>query len=198
VARYRQENYEVMTRSMYKVGAVLLAAGLFGACSSSNPASGGGAATSPANPGATTADAGTTGDDGSGTPAGETPAADDLCTAIPDLATIEAAIGIPVKDPLGVGDAGFQQSCTLLRGTDDFPGITFTLVPGGTIAGQIEFAKTNFSIDIVPLDGADGFYAGEGNSVYWEGNGALYQSSATIDGDSRTASLNMLKAWLAM
>ena len=103
-----------------------------------------------------------------------------------------------MKDPLGVGDPGFQQTCTLLRATDDFPGITFTLTPGGTIAGQTEFAKTNFDIDIVPLEGADGFYAGEGNSVYYEGNGNLYQASATIDGDSRTASLNMLKAWLGL
>jgi len=75
-----------------------------------------------------------------------------------------------------------------------------TLIPGGTIAGQIAFAKSNFNIDIIPLDGADGFYAGEGNSVYWEGNGNLYQTSATLsgDGDARTASLNLLKAWLGM
>ena len=55
--------------------------------------------------------------------------------------------------------------------------------------------KTNFNIDIVPLAGADGFYAGEGDSVYWEGNGNLYQTSATIDGDSRTAALNLMKVW---
>lgn len=187
------------TRSKYTVGMVLLAAGLFGACGSSNPAAGGNA-TLP--PGATAADAGTNGDAGTTapggeTPGGESPAADDLCSVIPDLATIEAAIGIPVKDPLGIGDAGFQQSCTLLRGTDDFPGITFTYTPGATIAGQIEFVKTNFNIDIIPLEGQDGFYAGEGDSVYWEGNGALYQTSAVIDGDSRGASLRMLQAWLA-
>lgn len=186
------------TRSMYKVGVVLLAAGLLGACSSSNPASGGGGAATVA-PGAPDATTGaTTGEAGTSAPSGETPAADDLCSVIPDLATIEAAIGVPVKDPLGIGDPGFQQSCTLLRGTDDFPGISFTFTPGATIAGQIEFVKTNFNIDIVPLEGADGFYAGEGDSVYWEGNGALYQASAVIDGDSRTASLNMLKAWLGM
>ncbi|MEQ1701604.1 MAG: hypothetical protein ABMA25_15960 [Ilumatobacteraceae bacterium] len=178
-------------RSMYKVGVVLLAAGLFGACSSSNPTSGGAAAPADA-PAATGSDAGTPADPGSA------PSADDLCTTIPDFATIEAAIGIPVKDPLGVGAAGFQQSCTLLRGTDDFPGITFTYTPGATIAGQIEFAKTNFNIDIVPLEEADGFYAGEGDSAYWEGNGALYQTSAVIDGDSRGASLRMLQAWLGM
>ena len=50
----------------------------------------------------------------------------------------------------------------------------------------------------MPLDGADGFYAGEGNSVYREGNGNLYQASASLsgDGDARTASLNLLKAWV--
>ena len=129
------------TRSMYKVGVVLLAAGLFGACSSSNPVSGGNATVAPGAPGATTGEAGTSGDGGAATPGGETPAADDLCSVIPDLATIEAAIGVPVKDPLGIGDAGFQQSCTLLRGTDDFPGIVFTYTPGLTIAAQIEFAE---------------------------------------------------------
>ena len=105
-----------------------------------------------------------------------------------------------MKDPLGVGDPGYQQTCTLLRAADEFPGITLTLVPGGTIAAKTEFAKTNFNIDIVPLAGADGFYAGEGDSVYWEGNGNLYQTSATLsgDGDARAASLNLLKAWLAM
>jgi hypothetical protein len=182
-------------RSMYKVGVVLLAAGLFGACSSSNPATGGlPAASETAAPGQTPAPGETAAPGEQGGPA----PTDDLCTAIPDLATIEAAIGVAVKDPLGMGQAGSQQSCTLLRGTDDFPGIVFTYTPGATIAGQIEFAKTNFNIDIVPLAGADGFYAGEGDSVYWEGNGALYQASAVIDGDSRTASLNMLQAWLAM
>jgi hypothetical protein len=192
---------------MYKVGVVVLAAGLFGACSSDDsttdePTTGGASSDqsasdetlAPVDPAVTTADADTT------APEGEAPAADDLCTAIPDLATIEAAIGEAVKDPLGVGDAGFQQSCTLLRAVDDFPGVTLTLTPGGTIAGQTEFAKTNFNIDIVPLDGADGFYAGEGSSVYWEGNGNLYQASASLSGDAdaRTASLNLLQAWLAM
>ena len=180
-----------------KVGMVLLAAGLLGACSSSNPATGGGATLAPDAPAVSTGDAGTTAPEGEA-PEGEAPAADDLCSAIPDLATIEAAIGVPVKDPLGSGEPGSLQSCILLRATDDFAGITFTLIPGGTIANQIEYAKTTFDIDIVPLDGAEGFYAGEGNSVYWEGNGALYQAGATIDGDSRTASLNMLKAWLAL
>lgn len=187
------------TRLMCKVGAVVLAAGLFGACSSDNPANGAAGGDQPstektlasADPAVTTGDAGTTAP-------GPTPEADDLCTVIPDLAAIEGAIGVPVKNPLGIGDAGYQQSCTLQRATDDFPGITFTLVPGGTIAAAIAFAKTNFNIDIVPLDGAEGFYAGEGNSVYWEGDGSLYQSNATIDGDSRTASLNMLKLWLGM
>jgi len=189
---------------MYKVGAMVLAAGLFGACSSDNPATGGGATQQPSSDTLAAGDPAVTADDagpddaGTTAPEGDAPAADDLCTVIPDLATIEAAIGIPVKDPLGVGDAGFLQSCTLQRATDDFPGITFTLIPGGTIAAQIEFAKTNFDIDIIPLDGAEGFYAGEGDSVYWEGNGNLYQASASIDGDSRTASLNMLKAWLGM
>lgn len=186
-------------RLMYKVGAVVVAAGLFGACSSDNSTNGGatteqtgsGETLDLADPAVTTGDAGTTAD-------APEAGADDLCTTIPDLATIEAAIGVPVKDPLGVGDAGFQQTCTLLDGTDDFPGITFTLIPGRTIAAQTEFVKTNFNIDIVPLEGADGFYAGEGNTVYWEGNGSLYNAGATIDGDSRTASLNMLKAWLGM
>jgi len=106
-----------------------------------------------------------------------------------------AQCGVPVKDPLGIGEAGTQQTCTLLRATDEFPGISFTLKPGGTIAGQIEFVKTNFQIDIVPLEGAEGFYAGEGDSVYWESNGNPYQTSATIDGDSRIAALNLMKAW---
>lgn len=191
-------------RLMYKVGAVVLAAGMFGACSSDNPTNGAGATNAPAsgetlapvNPADTSGGTETT-----AAPSGEAPAAaDDLCTVIPDLATIEAAIGEAVKDPLGIGDAGFQQSCTLLRSADEFPGVTLTLVPGGTIAGQIEFVKTNFNIDIVPLDGADGFYAGEGDSVYWEGNGNLYQAQAVLsgDGDARAASLALLQAWLAM
>ena len=88
----------------------------------------------------------------------------------------------------------------MLRAADDFPGVDLTLVPGGTIAASIEFAKTNFNIDVIPLEGADGFYAGPGNSVYWEGNGNLYQASATLsgDGDARAASLALLQAWLAM
>jgi hypothetical protein len=177
------------TRRMYGFAAVLLAAGLLGACSSGS-----------ANDGATPAQ-----QTNANTPApdpavatGATPTADDLCTVIPDLATIEAAIGVPVKDPLGVGAAGFQQTCMLLRATDDFPGITFILTPGGTIADQSEFVSNNYGIEIVPLDGVAGFYAGEGDSVYWEGNGNLYQASATIDGDSRNASLKMLQAWLAL
>lgn len=123
---------------------------------------------------------------------------DDLCASIPDLAAIEAAIGEPAKDPLGVGEAGFLQTCTLLRAGDDFPGITFSATPGQTIAAQIEYVKNTFAIDIVPLDGAAGFYAGEGNSVYYELNGTLYQTNATIDGDSRTASLNLMKVWLGL
>ena len=174
------------------VGSAVLAIGLLGACSTTSSAPQGAGTVVPGAPAAPGEVADTA------APTGGAPAAGDLCTAIPDLAAIEAAIGIPVKDPLGIGEAGFQQSCTLLRGTDDFPGITFTYTPGATMAGQIEFVKTNFGIDIVPLEGAEGFYAGEGNSVYWEGNGALYQASATIDGDSRAASLNMLKAWLAL
>ena len=87
-------------------------------------------------------------------------------------------------------------SCTLLRATDEFPGITFSVKVGGTIAKQIEFVKTMaFKIDIVPIKGADGFYAGEGDSVYWEGKGNLYQTTATIDGDSRTAALKLMKLW---
>ena len=196
-------------RLTYKVGTVLVAAALFGACSSDDSSKAGVSAgrasssdtTDTADQTATTGDsptADTTAAEDATVPgAGADPAAgaDDLCSTIPDLATIEGVIGVSVKDPLGVGAAGFQQSCTLLVAPDDFPGVSFTLFPGGTIAGQIEFVKTNFSIDIVPLDGADGFYAGEGNTVYWEGNGNLYQAGATIDGDSRTASLNLLKTW---
>ena len=194
-------------RFMFKVGVVVMTAALVGACSSdgstdsANPTeqSGSGDTLAPADPATSggTDDAGTTADVGSATDVPEE-GVEDLCSTIPDLAAIEAAIGVPVKDPLGVGDPGFQQTCTLLRATDDFPGISFTLVPGGTIAGQIEFVKTNFDIDIVPLEGADGFYAGEGDSVYWEGNGSLYQVQASIDGDSQTASLNLLEAWLLM
>ncbi len=119
-----------------------------------------------------------------------------LCDSIPDFAAIEAAIGVAVKSPLGVGEIGAQQSCNLVRTTDDFPGIVFTATPGRTIAAQIEFVSTNFGIDIVPLEGADGFYKGEGDSV--ELNGTLYQTNATIDGDSRTASLNLMKLWLGL
>ena len=57
--------------------------------------------------------------------------------------------------------------------------------------------KTNFKIDIVPLPGFEGYYAGEGDSVYVERNGVLYQTSATIDGDSRAASQKLMEAWLA-
>ena len=190
------------TRLTYKVGAVVLAAGLFGACGSDNPTTGAGTAVQPASDetlAPVDAAAVTTGDAGTTAPAPDA-TADDLCTVIPDLATIEEAIGEAVKDPFGIGDAGYQQTCNLLRAVDDFPGITLTLVPGGTIAGLIEYVKTNFNIDIIPIADADGFYAGEGNSVYWEGNGSLYQASATLsgDGDARVASLNLLQAWLAM
>ena len=184
-------------RLMYKVGAVVLAAGLLGACSSDNPTNGGGATKQPSGDTLSPLDpAVTTGDAGTPAPEGGTAAADDLCTVIPDLATIGAALGVAVKDPLGVGDPGAQQSCNLLLATNGSTGLVFTLFPGGTIAGQTEFAKTTFGFDIVPLDGADGFYAGEAYSVYWEGNGNLYQAAATIDGDSRAASLRVLKAWI--
>lgn len=178
------------TRRLYGLGAVLLTAGLLGACSSEGATGGSSTAQQPGATQVLPPDATVT--------SGATPTADDLCTVIPDLATIEAAIGVPVKDPMGIGVAGSQQTCMLLRATDDFPGITFMLTPGGTIAGQIEFVRNTYGIEIVPLDGAAGFYAGEGDSVYWEGNGNLYQTSAVIDGDSRTAALNMLQAWLAM
>ncbi len=121
-----------------------------------------------------------------------------LCDSIPDLAAIEAAIGVAVKSPLGVGEMGAQQSCNLLRATDDFPGIVFTATPGRTIGAQIDFVSTNFGIDIVPLEGEAGFYKGEGDSVYYELNGTLYQTSATIDGDSRAASVNLMKLWLGL
>ena len=193
------------TRLMFKAGAVVLMAGLFGACSSDNPTNGGATAVQPSSgdtlapvdPAATTGDEGTT----ASAPAGQTPVVDDLCTTIPDLAAIEAIIGVPVTDPGSVGAAGSQQTCGLIVTTTGGQDVGFTLIPNGTIAAQIEFIKINFpdwSIDIVPLEGAEGFYAGEGDSVYWEGNGGLYQVQALIDGDSRTASLNLLKAWLAM
>ena len=169
-------------------GSVLIVGSVLGACSSDN-------AVSNTSVGSTNVTVPAGGDTVATTPV---PTGDDLCLTIPDLAAIEAAIGVPVKDPLGIGDPGFQQSCTLLRANDDFPGITFTATPGLTIAGQIEFVKNTFSIDIVPLDGAPGFFAGEGNSVYYEQSGTLYQTSATIDGDSRTASLNMMKVWLGV
>ena len=175
-----------MVRLARLCGAVLIVGSVLGACSSDKATP----TTSVGSPEETVPAAGET--------APTTPVAtgDDLCTSIPDLAAIEAAIGEPAKDPLGVGEAGFQQSCTLLRASDDFPGITFTATPGLTIAAQIEYVKNTFAIDIVPLDGAAGFYAGEGNSVYYELNGTLYQTGATIDGDSRTASLNLMKVWL--
>ena len=193
------------TRLMSKVGAVVLAAGLFGACSSDNPTNG--AATTaqpssgdtldPVDPAATTGDAGTT----APAPSGETPVVDDLCTTIPDLAAIEAIIGVPVTDPLSVGAAGSQQTCGLIVSSTGGQDVGFTLIPNWTIDAQIKFIEANFpdsSMDIVPLEGAEGFYAGEGESVYWEGNGSVYQVQALIDGDSRTAGLNLLKAWLAM
>ncbi len=123
--------------------------------------------------------------------------ADDLCTVVPSPAAIEAAIGVSVKNPLGIGEPGSQQTCTFLRATDDFPGITLSVSPGATIAGKTKFVKTNFNIDIVPLAGFEGYYAGEGDSVYVERKGVLYQTSATIDGDSRAASQKLMEAWLA-
>ena len=129
---------------------------------------------------------------------GAAAAAKDLCTAVPDPAAIEAAIGVGVKDPLSVGDPGEQQTCTFLRATDDFPGVVFTIAPGATVEGKAKFIKTNFNIDVVPLDGAEGYFAGEGNSVYAERNGSLYQTSASIDGDSRAASKRLMTTWLAM
>jgi len=190
------------TRFSHALGAVAIAAALFGACSSDNPVNGAdtvnGAGTA-AQPGATdpAAPADTDGAADSSAPASAA-VVDDLCATIPDLAAIEAAIGVPVKSPLGIGEPGGLQSCTLQRATDDFAGISFTLFPGGTIAGQIEYAKTTFQIDIVPLEGADGFYAGEGESVYHEANGNLYQTQASVDGDSRAASLSLLRVWLGL
>ena len=193
------------TRWMFKVGAVVLAAGLFGACSSDNPTSGAattgqpssGDTLAPVDPNATVGDAGTI----APAPAGETPVVDDLCTTIPDLAVIEAIVGAPVTDPLSVGAAGSQQTCGLIVSTTGGQDVGFTLIPNWTIASQIEFFEANFpdsSMDIVPLDGAEGFYAGEGESVYWEGNGSVYQVQALIDGDSRTAALDLLRAWSAI
>ncbi|CAN5633703.1 hypothetical protein BH10ACT2_BH10ACT2_28970 [soil metagenome] len=177
-----------MIRVARLCGSVVLVGSVLGACSSDNAAS-------TTSVGATNVTVPVAGDTQPPTP---TPTGDDLCTTIPDLSAIEAAIGEPVKDPLGIGDAGFQQSCTLLRANDDFPGITFTATPGQTIAAQIEYVQNTFAIAIVPLDGAPGFYSGEGNTVYYEQNGTLYQTGATIAGDSRTASLNMMKVWLGL
>ena len=190
------------TRFSHALGAVAIAAALFGACSSDNPVNGAdtvNGSDTAAQPGATdpAAPADTDGAADSLAPASAA-VVDDLCATIPDLAAIEAAIGVPVKNPLGIGEPGGLQSCTLQRATDDFAGISFTLFPGGTIAGQIEYAKTTFQIDIVPLEGADGFYAGEGESVYHEANGNLYQTQASVDGDSRAASLSLLRVWLGL
>jgi hypothetical protein len=107
------------TRRLYGLGAVLLTAGLLGACSSQGATGGSSTAQQPGATEVLPPDATVT--------SGATPTADDLCTVIPDLATIEAAIGVPVKDPMGIGIAGSQQTCMLLRATDDFPGITFML-----------------------------------------------------------------------
>ena len=120
------------TRFSHALGAVAIAAALFGACSSDNPVNG---ADTAAQPGATdpAAPADTDGAADSSAPASAA-VVDDLCATIPDLAAIEAAIGVPVKNPLGIGEPGGLQSCTLQRATDDFAGISFTLFPGGTIA----------------------------------------------------------------
>lgn len=168
-------------------GSVLLVGSVLSACGSDSAGS--------TTIGTTNVTAPAPGDPGPTTPV---VTGDDLCASIPDLAAIEAAIGEPVKDPLGIGDAGFQQTCTLLLANDGFPGVTFTATPERTIAAQIEFVKSTFSIDIVPLEGAPGFYAGEGNTVYYELSGTLYQTGASIDGDSRTASLNLMKVWLGL
>ena len=198
------------TRLMFKAGAVVLAAGLFGACSSDDPTDGGATAERPSSSDtlAPVDPAITTGvpssDAGTAAPASEEGMAvvDDLCTVIPDLAAIEAIIGIPVEDPLSIGDAGSQQTCGLIASVTGGKDVTFTLSPNWTIAAQIKFIEENFAnydnMDIVALEGAEGFYAGEGESVYWEGNGGVYQVQALVDGDSRTASLDLLRAWLEM
>ena len=123
-----------------------------------------------------------------------------LCASIPDPAAIEAAIGEAVKDPLDNGEPGYAQGCTLLRAADEFPGITFSFTPDRSIDDQIAFVSTNFGIDIVPLPGADGFYIGEGNSVYYVLDGDLYQTSASLsgDGDPQAAAVNMMNAWLGL
>lgn len=123
-----------------------------------------------------------------------------LCASIPDLDAIEGAIGEAVKDPLDNGEPGYAQGCTLLRAADDFPGITFNFTPDRSIDDQIEFVSSNFDIDIVPLPGADGFYIGEGNSVYYVLDGDLYQTSASLsgDGDPQAAAVNMMNAWLGL
>ena len=108
---------------------------------------------------------------------------------------------MPVKDPLSVGAAGSQQSCGLIVSTTGGQDVSLGLIPNWTIDAQIKAIDAMFpdsNTEIVPLEGAEGFYAGEGMTVYWEGNGSLYQTQALIDGDSRTAALNLLKAWLAM
>ncbi len=122
-----------------------------------------------------------------------------LCASIPDPAAIEAAIGEAVKEPLDSGDPGYAQGCTLLRAADDFPGITFNFTPDRSIDDQIAYVSTNFGIDIVPLEGVEGFYVGEGNSVYYVLDGDLYQTGATINGDDpQTAAVNMMTAWLGL
>lgn len=177
-----------MVRLARWCGAVVIVGSVLGACSSDKATN----STAVGSPDETVLAVGDT------QPTTPAVTGDDLCASIPDLAAIEAAIGEPAQDPLGVGEAGFQQTCTLSRASDGFPGITFTATPGLTIAAQIEYVKNTFAIDIVPLEGAAGFYAGEGNSVYYELNGTLYQTGATIDGDSRTASLNLMKVWLGI
>ena len=188
-------------RPSITLGACVLALAVVSGCGSDDSSNDSGAADTAATAGESDPAADSTTAPVDSAPAGGTDTGtevDDLCAVVPDAATIEAAIGVAVKDPLGIGEPGTLQSCTMSRAADDFPGITFTLNPGGTIAAQIDYAKTTFQIDIVPLEGEDGFYAGEGDSVYHEANGNLYQTSASIDGDSRAASLNLMKAWLGL
>lgn len=126
-----------------------------------------------------------------------TAASGDFCATVPSAADIETAIGVAVTSPLASGQAATAPTCSYLRAADDFPAISFHVVYGQTIAQQIEYVKNTFSIDITPMADEPGFYLGEGNSVYYESDGNLYQTQATIDesGPGQAAVL-LMRIWL--
>ena len=140
-----------------------------------------------------------TGASAGSSPAAPAPTEGEFCETVPDAAAIEGAIGVAVKDPSSVGIPGSLITCSYLSEGSGGQDVSFSASYGRTIAMQTEYLKETLSVDVTPLEGADGFYDGEGDSVYYELDGNLYQVQALLpEGDNVAAAVSLLRLWLGV